>query len=147
MSIYDFKYTKNNGETISLDRYKGKKILIVNTATKCGLKGQFEDLEQLHKDYDDLVIIGFPCNQFANQEKSNDDDMVAVCKLNFGVTFDLSKRIDVNGDKADPLFKYLCDLKGGKIKWNFTKFLFNENGDFVKRYSPLTNPKSIGKDI
>ncbi len=147
MNLYDFSYTKANGEIINFADLKGKKILIVNTATECGLKGQFEDLEAIHQEYDNVHVVGFPCAQFANQEKNTDDNMVSACKLNFGVTFDLSKRIDVNGADADPLFKYLCDLKGGKIKWNFTKFLFDENGEFIKRYSPITNPKKITKKL
>lgn len=144
-SIYDYSYTKTNGETIALETFKGKKILIVNTATACGLKNQFKDLEQLHKDFEDLVVIGFPSNQFKDQEPIDNDNLVSTCQINFGVTFDLSQKIDVNGDDADPLFKYLTSNYGGKIKWNFTKFLFDEQGQLIKRYAPITKPTKIKK--
>lgn len=153
MNIYDFKFKKINGEEINMSDYKGKVILIVNTATKCGLAGQFNTLEELNIKYKDegLVVLGFPCNQFANQEKGNDDEINNVCKLNFGVTFTLSSKIDVNGDNADPIYKYLKSVKKGmfseNIKWNFTKFLIDKEGNVYKRYAPTTKPQSLEKDI
>lgn len=153
MTIYDFRVKKINGEEISMKEYEGKTILIVNTATKCGLAPQFEDLEELHKKYKDkgLVILGFPCNQFANQEKGNNEEINEVCKINFGVTFQLFSKIDVNGESADPLYKYIKSktksLLGSEIKWNFTKFLIDSKGNVVKRYSPTTQIKKIEKDL
>lgn len=152
-SFYDLKFETPQGKEIFMSNYKGKLILIVNTATKCKLAVQFNDLENLHQKYKNkgLVILGFPSNNFANQEPMNNDSMENYCKLNFGVTFQLSKKIDVKGKNKHPIFTYLTNnlagILGEKIKWNFTKFLISPEGKPLKRYSPLTKPKSIEKDI
>lgn len=134
--------------------FKGKVVLIVNTATKCGLTPQLVELEKLHQKYKDknLAIIGFPCNQFANQEPETNDTMVEACKINYGVTFLLSEKIFVNGVNTHPVFSFLKEntqggLFGKKIKWNFTKFLIFPEGTPVKRYSPTVNPSKIEEDI
>lgn len=153
MSIYDFKINSPSGEAIDLSAFKGQAILAVNTATKCGLTPQFTGLEKLHQDYKDqgLVVLGFPCNQFMNQEPETNDTIVSVCKINHGVTFQLTEKIDVNGKEAHPIYKYLKKELGGflgkKIKWNFTKFLIDTNGKPHKRYAPTTKPADIEKDI
>ncbi|WP_227937970.1 glutathione peroxidase [Alkalihalobacillus deserti] len=153
MSVHDFSVLKANGEEVQLDSYKGKVLLIVNTATKCGLAPQFNGLEKLHQQYleEGLAVIGFPCNQFMNQEPVNDDQMEETCKLNFGVTFPLFTRINVNGKDAHPLYKYLKKAKKGllssEIKWNFTKFLIDKDGQVVERYGPNVEPKKIEDDI
>ncbi|MFC0557448.1 glutathione peroxidase [Halalkalibacter alkalisediminis] len=153
MSVHDFTVLKPNGNEVQLDSYKGKVLLIVNTATKCGLAPQFNGLEKLHQEYQDqgLVVLGFPCNQFMSQEPVNDDQMEETCKLNFGVTFPLFARINVNGKDAHPLYKYLKKAKKGilssEIKWNFTKFLVDQNGQVVERYGPNVEPAKIEADI
>jgi len=153
MSIYDYKVETASGESVSLEKYKGQVILIVNTASKCGFTVQFEGLEKLYESYKDkgFVILGFPCNQFANQEPGSDKDIQSFCSLNFGVTFPVFKKINVNGEDAHPLYKYLKEQKkgafGSKIKWNFTKFLVDKEGKVVKRYSPNKKPKDFEKDI
>lgn len=153
MNIYDFSYQKPNGQEVSMETYKGKVILIVNTATKCGLAPQFDGLEKLHQTYKDegLVVIGMPCNQFMSQEPETDETMVEACKLNFGVTFPLTKKIDVNGRDTHPIFKYLKKELSGfltdSIKWNFTKFLIDRTGTPVKRFSPRDKPESFEKKI
>ncbi|GEL08726.1 glutathione peroxidase [Salisediminibacterium halotolerans] len=152
-SVYDYAVQKPNGENISLEEYRGNVLLIVNTATKCGLSGQFKDLETLHQTYNEqgLRVLGFPCNQFLHQEPVTDDEMSAVCERNFGVTFPLFKKIKVNGPDTEPLFQHLKSYARGNfvkdIKWNFTKFLVDKNGHVVKRYAPKTSPKEIEKDI
>jgi glutathione peroxidase len=153
MNFYDLKTKKTNGDIINMSDFKGKTVLIINTATKCGLAPQFDGLELLHKNYKDkgLVVLGFPCNQFQNQESETNDTMTESCRINHGVTFQLTEKIDVNGDKTDPIFKYLKGELGGflgtKIKWNFTKFLISPNGKPYKRYAPITKPEKIEKDI
>lgn len=152
-TIYDISFKNAAGKEISLADYKGKTLLLVNTATKCGLAPQFKDLEQLHQDYKSkgLEVIGFPCDQFAGQEPETNESMVNVCQLNFGVTFMLSQKIDINGKNTHPLFVYLKanskSLLGKDIKWNFTKFLVSPDGRIIKRYAPTLSPKSIAKDI
>lgn len=152
-TIYDFSVKNKKGEDVSLSQYEGKVVLVVNTASKCGFTPQFEGLEELWKKYKDqgLVILGFPCNQFANQDPGSDEQIQEFCSLNYGVTFPIMKKIDVNGDNADPLFKWLKSQKkgllGSKIKWNFTKFLVNKKGEVVKRFSPTTVPSKIEKYI
>jgi len=147
--FYNFKANSLQGKEIKMDAYKGKTILVVNTASKCGLTPQFEGLEDLYKKYSDkdFIILGFPCNQFANQEPGDEKSIAEGCVLNYGVTFPMFKKIDVNGKNAHPIYKYLKkELKGtfgGKIKWNFTKFLIDENGNPVKRFSPSTKPEKI----
>ncbi|ETN96631.1 glutathione peroxidase [Zhouia amylolytica] len=153
-SFYDFEADKLNDEKIRLDAYKDKTVIVVNTASKCGLTPQYEGLEKLYQKYKDrgLVILGFPCNQFANQESGSSDEIQEFCQRNYGVSFPMFEKIEVNGKNAHPLFKYLkSELSGGifgrKIKWNFTKFLIDKNGNPVKRYAPTTVPEKMEKDI
>jgi len=153
MSFYDFKINKPNGEKLDLIKYKGKLILIVNTATKCGLSPQFRGLEELHQKYKDkgLVVLGFPCAQFLNQEPESNDTVEKVCEINYGVTFQLTEKIDVNGANTHPIFKFIKKEKGGflgsRIKWNFTKFLIDQDGNVIERYAPTTLPDKIEEDI
>jgi glutathione peroxidase len=147
--FYKFSARTLQGKEISMKEYLGKMVLVVNTASKCGLTPQFEGLEQLNKKYQDkgLVILGFPSNQFANQEPGDEKSISEGCVINYGVTFQMFSKIDVNGDRADPLYQYLkkelSGLFGGKIKWNFTKFLIDQNGKPIKRFSPTTKPEKI----
>ena len=147
--FYGFKANNLKGEKVSMDAYKGKTILVVNTASKCGLTPQFEGLEALYKKYKekDFVILGFPCNQFGNQEPGDEKSISEGCLINYGVTFPMFSKIDVNGDEAHEIYKYLKKELGGffgsKIKWNFTKFLIDSNGKPVKRFSPVTKPEVI----
>ncbi|SHI65157.1 glutathione peroxidase [Mesonia phycicola] len=141
------------GKEISMKTYQGKMVLIVNTATKCGLTPQFEGLEKLHQNYKDegLVVLGFPCNQFAGQEPETNETITEACQINHGVTFQLTEKCDVNGENTHPIFKYLKKEQGGflgsKIKWNFTKFLVDREGNVIKRYAPITKPEAIEKDL
>lgn len=152
-SIYDLSFTDTLGRDISLGDYRGKVLLLVNTATQCGLAGQFKELEQLYQEYKErgLVVIGFPCDQFAGQEPETDEDMVGVCRRDFGVTFQLSKKIDVNGSNTHPVFVYLKShaksLLSKDIKWNFTKFLVSADSEKIRRYAPTTNPMSLREEI
>ncbi|MBP9779577.1 glutathione peroxidase [Candidatus Gracilibacteria bacterium] len=152
-SLYNILVKKPNSEQISLIEYAGKVLLIVNTATKCGLAPQFEELETLWNSYshDDFMILGFPCNQFLSQEPETNETMESTCKLNFGVTFPLFAKIDVNGDNTHPLYQFLKQEKGGilgdDIKWNFTKFLIDQTGRVIERYAPTTSPLSMKGDI
>lgn len=153
MNFYDFSAKKINGEEVKMEEYKGKVVLIVNTASKCGFTPQFKELEELYKEYKDkgLEILGFPCNQFAHQDPGNNETINEFCTLNYGVTFTMFEKIDVNGDSAHPLYKYLKNeakgLLGSKIKWNFTKFLVDSNGRVIKRYGSTVKPLSIKADI
>ena len=153
MNIYDIPVKKTNWETVSMSEYKWKVLLIVNTATKCGLAPQFEELETLWNTYshDDFMVLSFPCNQFMNQEPETDASMTEVCKINFWVTFPLFKKIEVNGTGADPLYKYLKSKKwwwfSRGIKWNFTKFLIDKKGNVIERYAPTFAPGNIASDI
>ncbi len=148
-AFYDFRVKDIHGKEVSMEDYKGKTVLVANTASKCGFTPQFEGLENLYKKYSEkgLVILGFPCNQFANQEPGNEKSIMEGCMLNYGVTFPMFSKIDVNGPDAHPLFKYLrSELPGAistRIKWNFTKFLINAEGKPVKRFSPATKPEKI----
>lgn len=152
-TIYDFSAITNNGDELRFDAYRGRVLLIVNTASKCGLTPQYEGLEALHKAYADqgLTVVGFPCNQFAGQEPGSDEEIAKFCKLNYGVSFQMMKKIDVNGQGAHPIYQYLKKAAGGfitdSIKWNFTKFLISRNGQTVKRYAPTTKPESMRADI
>lgn len=147
-SIYDFKVTGLEGGTIDFSEYKGKKILIVNTASKCGLTPQYEELEKLYKQYKGkLVIVGFPANNFAGQEPGSKKEIAEFCKKNYGVTFPMADKVSVKGDDIAPIFKYLVDeaaKKGFKdpITWNFTKFLVDEKGQLITVFSPRTKPLS-----
>ncbi|UEL49126.1 glutathione peroxidase [Terrisporobacter hibernicus] len=153
MEFYNFKANKMNGQEVSMSDYKGKVVLVVNTASKCGLTQQFEGLEALYKEYKDqgLEILGFPCNQFANQEKGSNEEIHEFCQLNYGVSFTMFEKIDVNGKNAHPLYKYLKNEAKGllskEIKWNFTKFLIDSEGNIVKRYAPTVEPLKIKDDI
>jgi glutathione peroxidase len=154
VSIYDFSAKKINGKEVSLSEYKDKVLLIVNTASKCGFTPQYEGLETLYEKYKDkgFMILGFPCNQFSEQEPGTNEEIADFCLVNYGVSFDMFEKIEVNGDNAHPLYKYLkkeaTGLLGSEsIKWNFTKFLVDRNGKVIDRYAPMTKPKSIEKDI
>ena len=148
-SFYDFNALDLKGNTVDMSSFKGKTVLVVNTATKCGLAPQFDGLEQLYQKHKDegLVVLGFPSNQFANQEPGDAKSIEEGCRINYGVTFPIFSKIDVNGASAHPLFKYLkkqlSGWFGGRIKWNFTKFLVDEHGKPVKRFSPTTKPEKI----
>ncbi|SFG17984.1 glutathione peroxidase [Prevotella sp. KH2C16] len=152
-TIYDFKALASKGGEIDFKQFEGKVLLIVNTASKCGFTPQFEGLEALNQKYKDrgLVVIGFPCNQFAHQDPGTDEEISGFCQLNYGVTFQMMKKVDVNGRNAAPVFRYLRKQTGGlftnAIKWNFTKFLVSRDGTVIKRYAPTTEPKSLEKDI
>lgn len=152
-TVYDFTVKKANGDTQSLRDFEGKPMLIVNTASKCGLTPQFKGLQELYDQYQEkgLEILGFPCGQFNNQEYDNIDETTQFCQLNYGVTFPMFAKIDVNGANTDPLFAYLKEQKGGvltkDIKWNFTKFLVDRDGHVVKRYAPTTEPEKIENDL
>jgi len=148
-SIYDYDVTLINGKTLSMGDFKGKTILIVNTASKCGLTPQYKELEQLYQQYKDqgLVILGFPCNQFAHQESGTSTEIATFCEINYGVTFPIFEKIAVNGKHTHPLFNYLKTKLPGiftnTIKWNFTKFLIDRNGHPVKRFAPFVKPSKI----
>ena len=153
-TVYDFEALSINGESMPLDQYKGKPLLIVNTASACGFTPQFAGLEELHKTYGakGLVVLGFPCNQFGSQDKGSNDEIAEFCQLNYGVSFPMMAKIDVNGRGAHPLYQWLSKeapgLLGSKaIKWNFTKFLVGRDGQVIKRYAPTDTPKSMAKDI
>ena len=152
-SIYDFKAIRNNGSELDFADYKGKVLMVVNTASKCGFTPQYKGLEALYQKYKDqgLVILGFPCDQFAHQEPGDDAQIAQFCEINFGVTFPLMKKIDVNGDNADPVFKFLKSktrgLLGSSVKWNFTKFLISRDGARIERFAPVTSPESLDKKI
>ncbi|GGB41053.1 glutathione peroxidase [Lentibacillus populi] len=152
-SVYQFTVKKTNGEELSLKEYEGKPLIIVNTASKCGLTPQFKGLQELYDQYKDqgLEILGFPCDQFNNQEFDNIEETTQFCQMNYGVTFPIFAKIDVNGNNADPLFTFLKEQKRGilskTIKWNFTKFLVDRNGQVVERYAPNTEPDKILEDL
>ncbi|MDQ0272513.1 glutathione peroxidase [Cytobacillus purgationiresistens] len=152
-TVFDFEVKKTNGEIKALKDYEGKPLLIVNAASKCGLTPQFKGLQELYDKYEDqgLEILGFPCSQFNNQEFENIDETTEFCQVNYGVSFPMFAKIDVNGDNADPLFAFLKDEKKGvlskNIKWNFTKFLIDQHGNVVDRYAPTTEPSKIEEDI
>jgi glutathione peroxidase len=153
MNFYSLKTKTPSGEMIDMSQFEGKTVLIINTATKCGLTPQFKGLEDLHQKHkaDGLVVIGFPCNQFLSQEPLTNKEMTDACRINHGVTFQLTEKVDVNGSNTHPVFAYLkkelSTFFGGRIKWNFTKFLIAPNGEPYKRYSPSTLPEKIEKDI
>lgn len=144
-SIYDYSFKSLDGKDVKMSSFKGKKILIVNTASKCGFTKQYKDLQALYSEYgNDLVIIGFPANNFGNQEPGTNGDIQEFCEQNYGVEFLMAEKVEVKGDQIDPLFKYLTsqdnpDFKGD-IKWNFEKFLIDENGKLVHRYRSTVNP-------
>lgn len=151
--FYNLKATTLQGNEIGIEEYKDKVVLVVNTASECGFTPQFEGLQKLYEEYKDqgLVILGFPCNQFGSQEPGDEGSIEEGCVLNYGVSFPMFAKVEVNGDQAHPVFKYLKSELGGilgsKVKWNFTKFLVDRNGKPVKRYAPITKPESLEKDI
>jgi glutathione peroxidase len=152
-TISDFHATTLAGQDQDLAAYAGKVVLVVNTASKCGFTPQYEGLEKLwesHKD-DGLVILGFPCNQFGSQEPGTADDIEEFCQVNYGVTFPMFDKVDVNGPETHPLYEWLKESKsgllGGKIKWNFTKFLVGKDGTVINRYAPTTKPEDLVDDI
>ena len=153
MNFYDFTVNTPQGTSLKMADYKDKAVLVVNTATKCGLTPQFKGLEALHQRYKDqgLVVLGFPCNQFMGQEPQSNESMVEYCQINHGVSFQLTEKIEVNGRNTHPIYKYLkkrlSGLIGKKIKWNFTKFLITPEGEPFKRYGPTTVPKKLEDDI
>ncbi|MGM0564179.1 MAG: glutathione peroxidase [Pseudomonadota bacterium] len=152
-SVHQFSARSLKGQEINLDEYRGKWLLIVNTASQCGLTPQYEGLEKLYKDYVDqgLEILGFPCNQFGQQEPGSAEEIQQGCLLNYGVSFPMFEKIEVNGDDAHPLYRFLKDSQPGalgkRIKWNFTKFLVDPEGNVIKRYAPTTKPEKIEKDL
>jgi glutathione peroxidase len=153
-SIYDFKARQINGQDIALSQFKGKVMLIVNTASQCGFTPQFGGLEELHKAYagQGLVVLGFPCNQFGSQDPGADGEIAEFCQVNYGVSFPMMAKIDVNGPAAHPLYKWLSSeapgLLGSKsIKWNFTKFLVGKDGQVIRRYAPTDKPADLAKDV
>ena len=153
-NIYDFEALGIDGKSVKLSKYKGKPLLIVNTASACGFTPQFGGLEELHKKYgsEGLVVLGFPCNQFGAQDAGNNEAIASFCQLNFGVTFPMMAKIDVNGADATPLYQWLSSEAPGllgsqAIKWNFTKFLGGKDGQVIKRFGPQDAPACLEKDI
>ena len=153
-TVYDFEALQIDGKNIALSAFKGQVMLIVNTASKCGFTPQFGGLEELHKAYagKGLSVLGFPCNQFGSQDPGANGDIAEFCQLNYGVSFPMMGKIDVNGPQAHPLYKWLSaeapGLLGSKsIKWNFTKFLVSKDGQVIRRYAPLDKPADLAKDI
>lgn len=153
-SVYDFSAKTITGQDKPIADYKGQVLLVVNTASKCGFTPQFKGLEALYEKYKDrgLMVLGFPCNQFLNQDPGTDSEISEFCELNYGVTFPMFAKIDVNGPNAHPLFKHLTSAAPGllgstAVKWNFTKFLVDRNGRVVSRYAPATKPEDIAADI
>ena len=153
MNIYDFKVNDIDGNEVSMEQFKNKVLLIVNTASSCGFTPQFEGLQKLYDEYKnkDFVVLGFPCNQFKNQDSGTNQEIKTFCSMNYGVTFPMFEKIEVNGKDTHPLYKFLKSKKSGilgnKIKWNFTKFLIDREGNVIKRYASQTKPEDIAKDI
>lgn len=153
MNIYDFRVRDIKGEEVLLKEFEGKVLLIVNTATGCGFTPQYEGLEKLYKEYknEGLEILDFPCNQFGNQAPGTNEEIVSFCSLKYNVSFKQFSKIEVNGENEEPLYTYLKSQKGGvfgkNIKWNFTKFLVDQNGNVIKRYGSTVTPEKIEKDI
>ena len=151
--FFSLNATTLQGKEVSMDTYKDKVIIVVNTASKCGFTPQYEGLEELHRTYKDkgLVILGFPCNQFGNQEPGSEKDIAEGCLINYGVSFPMFSKVDVNGENAHPIYKYLkkelTGTLGKDVKWNFTKFMIDKDGNPYKRFSPTTKPDKLRKDI
>jgi len=152
-NLFDLSYTNSRGEQVALAQYAGRPVLVVNTASRCGLTPQYEGLQALHDEYADrgLVVLGFPCDQFAHQEPGDDAQIEEFCTINYGVTFPLSTKVDVNGRNTDPVFAFLKERAGGllgsRIKWNFTKFLVAPDGVTVTRFAPKSDPGDMRADI
>ncbi|NGP44590.1 glutathione peroxidase [Bacillaceae bacterium SIJ1] len=153
MNVHDFQAKTIMGEEKNLADYKGNVLVIVNTASKCGFTPQFKELQELYDQYKDqgLDILGFPCNQFMSQDPGTEEDIHEFCQVNYGVTFQMFSKVDVNGKNAHPLFQYLTSQKSGmlskQIKWNFTKFLVGKDGEVIDRYAPQTSPAKMENDI
>ncbi|OMD02431.1 glutathione peroxidase [Paenibacillus sp. FSL R5-0636] len=154
MSIYDFEVNTLKGEEESLSKYQGKVLLVVNTASKCGFTPQYKGLQEVYEKFKDrgFEVLGFPSNQFAGQEPGESNEIAEYCEINYGVTFPMFEKIDVKGDEAHPLFKYLSKEAPGvlgskSVKWNFTKFLVDQDGRVLKRFAPKTTPQQIESDI
>ncbi|WP_019912954.1 glutathione peroxidase [Paenibacillus sp. HW567] len=154
MSIYDFEVNTLRGQEETLSKYKGKVLLVVNTASKCGFTPQYKGLQEVYDKFKDrgFEVLGFPSNQFAGQEPGDSEDIAEFCEINYGVTFPMYEKIDVKGDEAHPLFKYLSKEAPGvlgskSVKWNFTKFLVDQEGRVLKRFAPQTTPDQIEADI
>ncbi len=153
MGFYDYSARKMNGREVKMETYKGKVVIVVNTASKCGFTPQFAELETLYEKYKDqgLAILGFPCNQFANQDPASNQEIQNFCQLNYGVSFDMFEKVDVNGPETTPLYQFLKEEAkgafGGKIKWNFTKFLIDRKGEVIRRYAPATPPLKMEEEI
>ncbi len=152
-TLFDLTFTRNDGEEVDLQEFAGRAVLVVNTASKCGFTPQYEGLQKLYEEFQDqgLAVIGFPCDQFAHQEPGDDAAIASFCSRTYGVTFPMSTKVDVNGPKAHPIFRYLKSRAGGvlgsSIKWNFTKFLVSPDGRTVTRYAPNTSPAAMEADI
>ena len=153
MRFYDFEAVKMNGQTIKMEEHKGKVVLVVNTASKCGFTPQLSGLEELYQKYekDGLIILGFPCNQFAHQDPADNKEISEFCLLNYGVTFPMFEKIEVNGEGAHPIYRFLKEQAHGKlgneIKWNFTKFLIDRDGNVVERFEPTADMDVVRKKI
>ncbi|RHW42279.1 glutathione peroxidase [Neobacillus notoginsengisoli] len=154
MSIYQFEAKSIKGEEVPMSRYEGQVVLIVNTASKCGFTPQYTGLQELYERYKDsgFTILGFPCNQFGGQEPGDEEEIQSFCSLNYGVSFPIFSKVDVNGEKAHPLFAYLTEAVPGilgsrSIKWNFTKFLIGRDGKPVKRFAPQEKPEELAKEL
>jgi glutathione peroxidase len=153
MSVYEYTAVTNQGKEQSLGEYEGNVLLIVNTASRCGFAPQFKELQELYEKYHSrgFYVLGFPCNQFGNQEPGTDEEIRNFCEINYRVTFPLFQKVDVKGENQHPLFKYLTQSAQGllnkEIKWNFTKFLVDRQGNVVKRFAPTTSPKKIAPEI
>lgn len=154
MKIYDFNVTTIDGNNTTLEQYQGKVMLIVNVASKCGFTSQYKGLQALHEKYAQkgLAVLGFPCNQFSNQEPASESEIKIFCTTKYDVSFDMFSKIEVNGDNTHPLYQYLKKEASGllgseSIKWNFTKFLVDQNGKVLERYGSMTTPEEIDKDI
>lgn len=152
-TLQDFSATSISGQPVDLADYRGQVVLVVNTASQCGFTPQYQGLQKLHDEYSaqGFTVLGFPCDQFGHQEPGSDSEIAGFCERNFGVSFPLFSKIEVNGDGAHPLYQWLrkekSGLLGGKIKWNFTKFLIGKDGQVLGRYSPTTKPEKIASDI
>jgi glutathione peroxidase len=152
-TVYDYSVKNYKGEEVQLTDFKGKVLVIVNTASKCGFTGQYAQLQELYDTYNEkgLEIIAFPCNQFGEQEKGTDEEIHSFCQMNYGLSFPVFSKVDVNGENEHPLYTHLKNEKKGllgkDIKWNFTKFIINRDGEVVKRVAPQTNPLKMSKEI
>ena len=151
-TIYDLSFTDNHGQQVPLEQYRGRPVLVVNTASKCGFTPQYQGLQKVYEELGPkgLVVLGFPCDQFMHQEPGNDGEIEQFCQMNYGVTFPLSTKVDVNGDSTHPVFRFLKERTGGllgsRVKWNFTKFLVAPDGTTVTRYAPATSPEKVAQD-